>query len=68
MKLEKKIKGLEKLIQGMESEDVDLEDAIQQYGDAVKLASEIMTSLKTVEEKLVLVQKEAQKIKFTEVS
>jgi exodeoxyribonuclease VII small subunit len=65
MTLEKKIKRLETLVENLESEDVDLESAIQHYGDAVKLASEIMTVMKAAEGKLAVIQKEAGKIKFS---
>ncbi len=68
MTLEEKIKKLETLVQELESEDVDLESAIGHYGSAVKLAADVMKSLQKTEEKLTVIQKEADEITFRDAA
>ena len=62
MTLEAKIKSLETLIRELESEEVDLDQAIQHYGDAVKLSAQLIKSLQKLEEKLIIIQKDADAI------
>ena len=49
-KFEEKLNELEKMVSELESGDVDLDDAIDKYSKAMKLAKECSTKLKTAEE------------------
>ena len=50
MKFEEKIKELEKIINELESGNVDLEDSIEKYTKAMKLVKECDEQLKNVED------------------
>ena len=50
MKFEEKLNELEKMVNELESGNVDLDDAIDKYTKAMKLAKECSEKLKTAEE------------------
>lgn len=52
MKFEEKIKELEKLINELESGNVDLEESIEKYTRAMQLVKECDDQLKNIEEKI----------------
>ena len=52
MKFEDKIKLLEKTIQELESGEVDLEDSIKKYTEAMKLIQSCDKQLKEIEEQV----------------
>ena len=49
-KFEEKLTELEKMVNELEKGDVDLDDAIDKYTKAMKLAKECSNKLKTAEE------------------
>ena len=49
-KFEEKLNELEKMVNELESGDVDLDDAIEKYTKAMKLAKECSDKLKSAEE------------------
>ncbi len=51
-KFEEKINELEKLINELENGNVDLEDSIDKYVEAMNLAKECDQKLKTIEERV----------------
>ena len=58
MKFEEKLSELEKMVNELESGDVDLDDAINKYSKAMKLAKECSLKLKTAEENVNKILKE----------
>lgn len=50
VKFEDKLNSLEKMVNELEKGDVDLDDAINKYMNAMKLAKECSDSLKSAEE------------------
>lgn len=50
VKFEDKLNNLEKMVNELEKGDVDLDDAINKYANAMKLAKECSDSLKSAEE------------------
>ena len=50
VKFEDKLNSLEKMVNELEKGDVDLDDAINKYTNAMKLAKECSDSLKRAEE------------------
>lgn len=50
IKFEDKLNELEKIVLELEKGDVDLDDAINKYTEAMKLAKECSSKLKTAEE------------------
>lgn len=50
VKFEDKLNELEKMVNELEKGDVDLDDAINKYTNAMKLAKECSDSLKNAEE------------------
>lgn len=50
VKFEDKLNSLEKMVNELEKGDVDLDDAINKYTNAMKLAKECSNSLKSAEE------------------
>ena len=50
VKFEDKLNSLEKMVNELEKGDVDLDDAINKYMNAMKLAKECSDSLKNAEE------------------
>lgn len=50
VKFEDKLNNLEKMVNELEKGDVDLDDAINKYTNAMKLAKECSESLKSAEE------------------
>ena len=50
IKFEDKLNRLEKMVNELEKGDVDLDDAINKYTNAMKLAKECSDSLKSAEE------------------
>ena len=51
-KFETKLEELEKMVPELERGDVDLDDAIEKYTKAMKLAKECSQKLKTAEENI----------------
>jgi exodeoxyribonuclease VII small subunit len=51
-KFEDKIKTLEKIINELENDDINLDDSIEKYTKAMKLVKECDEELKTIEEKI----------------
>ena len=52
MKFEEKLNELEKMVNELEQGDVDLDDAIDKYTKAMKLAKECSLKLKNAEENI----------------
>jgi len=52
MKFEEKIKTLEKIINELENDDINLDDSIEKYTKAMKLVKECDEELKNIEEKI----------------
>lgn len=50
VKFEEKLKELEKIVGELESGEVSLDDAIEKYTNAMKLACECSKKLKSIEE------------------
>lgn len=50
VKFEEKLNELEKMVSELEKGDVDLDDAIEKYTNAMKLAKECSEKLKNAEE------------------
>ena len=50
IKFEDKLNSLEKMVNELEKGDIDLDDAINKYTNAMKLAKECSDSLKNAEE------------------
>ena len=50
VKFEDKLNSLEKMVNELEKGDVDLDDAINKYTNAMKLSKECSDSLKSAEE------------------
>lgn len=51
-KFEEKIKNLEKIINELESGNIDVEDSIKKYTEAMKLVKECDSTLKNIEEQI----------------
>lgn len=51
-KFEEKIKDLEKIINELESGNIDVEDSIKKYTEAMKLVKECDSTLKNIEEQI----------------
>ncbi len=64
MKFEDKIKELEKLVGELESEDVNLDDAINKYTKAMKLVKECDDELKKIETKVTKLVKNGKEEDF----
>ena len=58
IKFEQKLEELEKMVAELESGSVDLDDAIEKYTKAMKLAKECSDKLKTAEENVNKIMKE----------
>jgi len=58
VKFEEKLEELEKMVSELESGNVDLDDAIDKYTKAMKLAKECSDKLKTAEENVNKIMKE----------
>ena len=52
MKFEDKIKELESIVNGLENNEIDLDDSIKKYTDAMKLVKECDKELKDIEKKV----------------
>lgn len=52
MKFEDKIKELEKIINDLENGEIDLEDSINKYTNAMKLVKECDEQLNSIEEQI----------------
>lgn len=61
-KITKKIQQLDVLVENLESESIDLDDAIDQYTKALKSAKEILLFLKNTETKITLLENEIEQI------
>ena len=62
MSIEKDIVKLETYLDKLESEDVDLEQSVDHYGEALKLASKTLQSLNKTQEKLIILQKQNEEL------
>lgn len=62
IKFEDKLNALETIVKNLESGDVALEDAIDEYTKAMKLANECSNTLKSSEEKVNKILKENGKL------
>ncbi len=51
-KFEEKIKDLEKLVEELENGEISVEESIEKYTEAMKLAKECDETLKNIEEKV----------------
>ena len=51
-KFEDKIKKLEKLVEELENGEIDVEESIDKYSEAMKIAKECEDILKKIEEKV----------------
>lgn len=58
MTFEEKMKKLETIISELENDEVNLDESIKKYTDAMKLIKECDTALKKAEEKIVKLVKE----------
>lgn len=52
LKFEDKIKKLEKLVAELENGEISVEDSIEKYTEAMKIAKECEETLKNIEEKV----------------
>ena len=68
VKFEDKIKELETIISELESGNTSLEDSIEKYTKAMKLAKECDEELKSVEEKISKIVLEDGKVEDFEVT
>lgn len=62
IKFEDKLNALETIVKNLESGDIALEDAIDEYTKAMKLANECSNTLKSSEEKVNKILKENGKL------
>lgn len=62
IKFEDKLNALETIVKNLESGDIALEDAIDEYTKAMKLAHECSNTLKSSEEKVNKILKENGKL------
>lgn len=62
IKFEDKLNALETIVKHLESGDIALEDAIDEYTKAMKLANECSNTLKSSEEKVNKILKENGKL------
>jgi exodeoxyribonuclease VII small subunit len=67
MNFEENIHKLEKIVKELESEDVDLESAADKYGQGIKIATSLTKTLKKTEEKIFVLEKEAEKMVLKEL-
>jgi len=58
MSFEEKLEALEKIVKDLESGDVNLDDAIKKYSEAMKLAKECNDKIKNAEKLVSKVLKE----------
>ena len=63
-KFEEKLNNLEKMVNELESGDVDLDDAINKYTKAMKLAKECSDKIKNAEESVNKILTEAGEMDF----
>jgi len=62
MTLEKKITALEKMLTDLESEEVQLDTAIEKYTEAMTLAKDTFSVLNTVQKQFSVLKKEAEQL------
>ncbi|MFC1752503.1 exodeoxyribonuclease VII small subunit [Thermoproteota archaeon] len=62
MKIENNISQLDELTKELESEDLDLDTALDKYSKAIKLAAKTLEELKKAEDKLSVLQNEAGEV------
>ncbi|MGI6324451.1 MAG: exodeoxyribonuclease VII small subunit [Bacilli bacterium] len=67
MNFEDKIKDLEKIVRELESGEVSLDDAINKFNQAMKLAKECNDKLKNVEEQVSKILTENGELKDFEI-
>jgi len=58
MKFEEKMQKLENIIEDLEKDEVNLDDSINKYTEAMKLIKDCDKSLKTAEDKIAKIIKE----------
>jgi len=59
MKIEKKAQQLEALVEALESEDTDLDTAVEKYTQALKITKELTTILQDIQTKIARLDNEA---------
>ena len=67
MKFEDKVKKLEEYIKELENDDLDLDNAINKYTEAMKLGKECDKELKDIEIKVTKIVSENNELKDFEV-
>lgn len=67
IKYEDKVKKIESIISDLENGEIDLEDSITKYSEAMKLVKECDTQLKNVEEKVNKIVLENGEVKDFEI-
>ncbi|MCP4050695.1 MAG: exodeoxyribonuclease VII small subunit [bacterium] len=67
MLIEKNLNKLECLVDQLESEDIDLNQAVELYGKAVKLAADTIKKLNKVENKITLIEKQGSDIIMSDI-
>ena len=67
MTFEEKMKKLENIISELEKDEVNLEDSIKKYTEAMKLIKECDVALKKAEDKIVKIVKEDGSLEEFEV-
>lgn len=67
MKFEEKMKKIEEIINDLEKDQVDLDDSITKYTEAMKLIKECDDSLKKAEEKISKIVTENNKLEDFEI-
>ncbi len=66
-KFEEKVKELETIIDALETGEIDLEDSINKYTEAMKLVKECDEELKGIEEKITKIALEDGKLEDFDV-
>jgi exodeoxyribonuclease VII small subunit len=62
MNIEKKVAALEKITSSLEGENINLDKAVEKYEEALVLAKDVFTHLQKTEKRIILLQKDADKI------
>lgn len=55
--IQENMKQLEAIVEWFESDDVDIDEALQKYEEGLKLVSELQTDMKTAKNKFTKLQK-----------
>jgi exodeoxyribonuclease VII small subunit len=62
MKSTQELEKLEALIETLENPDLDLDEAVEIYGKALKSAEALIKSIKTTEKKLFILNEQAEEL------